>query len=195
MVMMRGGRLPASGSGKKKSRQIQGASRLMVAGGVCCLGLVGAGWVGGLRVNATPSYPLGLWRIAPLTRPVGIGDRVFICLPEGPGLSVGLARGYVRRGLCSGGAAPLIKRIVALAGQHVTIEQAVSVDGRAIPNSRIAAADVEARQLIAYEGGLVPAGHLFLHSDYPGSYDSRYFGPVPAVGVLGMAEPILTVDP
>ena len=33
-----------------------------------------------LRVNLTPSYPLGLWRIVPLEQQVAIGDLVFICL-------------------------------------------------------------------------------------------------------------------
>ena len=116
-------------------------------------------------------------------------------MPACPALSTGLGRGYLGRGLCPGGAAPLIKTIVALQGQQIAVSEVVSVDGRRVPYSRIVTADVEARPLLAYGGGRVPAGHVFLHSDYPGSYDSRYFGPVPAAGVLGLAEPVLTLDP
>ncbi|RUW00077.1 conjugal transfer protein TraF, partial [Mesorhizobium sp. M1A.F.Ca.IN.022.05.2.1] len=39
------------------------------------------------------------------------------------------------------------------------------------------------------------AGFLFLHSDFAGSYDSRYFGPIPASGLLGRARPLLTFQP
>jgi len=43
-------------------------------------------------------------------------------------------------------------------------------------------------------GGVVPSGYLFLHSSFASSYDSRYFGPVPATGLLGLARPVLTFD-
>ncbi|MFZ1812823.1 MAG: conjugal transfer protein TraF, partial [Rhizobiaceae bacterium] len=32
-------------------------------------------------------------------------------------------------------------------------------------------------------------------SDFAGSYDSRYFGPIPGTGLLGRARPVLTFDP
>jgi len=38
-------------------------------------------------------------------------------------------------------------------------------------------------------------GTLFLHSDFVGSYDSRYFGPLPAEGTLGLAQEVLTFAP
>ncbi|MBB4116372.1 type IV secretory pathway protease TraF [Rhizobium sp. BK226] len=46
-----------------------------------------------------------------------------------------------------------------------------------------------------YAGGIVPPGYLFLHSSFEGSYDSRYFGPVPDAGILGLARPVFTFDP
>ncbi|MCK1326662.1 S26 family signal peptidase [Bradyrhizobium sp. 156] len=41
---------------------------------------------------------------------------------------------------------------------------------------------------------VVPPGHLSLHSPFAGSYDSRYFGPVPSAGLLGLARPLLTLS-
>ncbi|MDX0760458.1 conjugal transfer protein TraF, partial [Sinorhizobium medicae] len=41
----------------------------------------------------------------------------------------------------------------------------------------------------------VPANYVFLHSRFAGSYDSRYFGPVPASGILGLAQEVLTYEP
>lgn len=171
------------------------ALHIGLVGSFACLGLFGLGWWGELRLNATPSFPLGLWRIAALDRPVMRGDRVFICLPQGPALSLGLSRGYIRSGLCSEGASPLIKTVVALPGQLVVIADAVTIDGRPLMHSHVHPLDAEGRRLIAYSGGTIPPGHLFLYSSFPGSYDSRYFGPVPASGVLGLAKPILTFDP
>ena len=46
-----------------------------------------------------------------------------------------------------------------------------------------------------WSGGIVPKGELFLHSDFVGSYDSRYFGPLPADGILGLARETLTFTP
>ncbi|WP_244622018.1 S26 family signal peptidase [Neomesorhizobium albiziae] len=74
---------------------------------------------------------------------------------------------------------------------------AVMTDGRLLAHSEVHRTDAESRALVPFAGRIVPAGKLFLHSDYPGSYDSRYFGPAPAPasGVLGLAVPVLTFEP
>ena len=149
----------------------------------------------GFRFNLTPSYPIGLWRIEALDRSLIVGDLVFICPPETAAFALGLERGYVRRGLCPGWLSPLIKTVVALPGQHVEIDDVVMIDRRVLPHSDVRAADAQGRALPSYTGGLVPFGHLFLHSSFAGSYDSRYFGPIPASGILGLARPVLTVAP
>lgn len=154
-----------------------------------------AGWIGGYRINFTPSYPLGLWRIEALKRSAANGDLVFICPPPTPAFTIALERGYIRRGLCPGWFSPLIKTVVATEGQSVDIGEHVSVDGKPIAHSEVRRSDAEGRALSAWHGGTVPPGHLYLHSDFAGSYDSRYFGPIPASGLLGRAVPVFTVDP
>lgn len=158
-------------------------------------GLASAFWLGGLRVNVTPSYALGLWRIVPLDRDVTVGDRVFICPPETPEFREARARGYLRSGLCPSWLSPLIKTVVAVSGQRVEIGDAVVINGVPLGHSGLRQSDAEGRSLSAFEGGTVPFGHVFLHSDYSGSYDSRYFGPIPADGIHGLAQPLITVDP
>ncbi|MCH4538727.1 conjugative transfer signal peptidase TraF [Ochrobactrum sp. A-1] len=150
---------------------------------------------GGFRLNFTPSEPLGLWRIEPLQRDVVVGDLVFVCPPPTPPFMEAWERGYLRRGLCAGGFAPLIKTVVGLPGQRVEIGENVAVDGRPIPASEVRPTDGEGRVLRPFAGGVVPSDHLFLHSPFASSYDSRYFGPLPASGLLGLARPVLTVDP
>ncbi|CAM5279789.1 MAG: conjugative transfer signal peptidase TraF [Xanthobacteraceae bacterium] len=164
--------------------------------GVAALAAIaGLGWVGGFRLNATPSYPLGLWRIERPVALIKVGDLVFICMPPGAGLTLGLSRRYLRPGLCRGGAGPLIKAVAALPGQHVEVGRSVTIDGRPLDHSRVSRADAEGRALAPHAGGVIPPGHLYLHSNYAGSYDSRYFGPLPEAGVLGLARPIATFDP
>ncbi|MBF2712749.1 conjugative transfer signal peptidase TraF [Agrobacterium vitis] len=164
------------------------------AGGVVT-GLAAIAYMGGFRLNLTPSEPLGLWRIEALHRPVEIGDLVFVCLPVTAIFEEARQRGYLRRGLCSGGFAPLIKTVAALPGQHVAIGANVAVDGRILPSSLLRQSDGEGRPITPFGSGIVPPKNLFLHSSFASSYDSRYFGPVPDTGLLGLARPVLTFEP
>jgi conjugative transfer signal peptidase TraF len=150
---------------------------------------------GGYRINLTPSEPLGLWRIIPPHRPAAVDDLLFICPPETVSMRAARARGYLHSGSCPGGVAPLIKTVIAVAGQHVEIGVSVSVDGRGVSSSSLALRDGKGRPLTPFPSGIVPPGYVFLHSAFPGSYDSRYFGPVPISGILGLAQEVFTYVP
>ncbi|TAU61484.1 conjugative transfer signal peptidase TraF [Rhizobium ruizarguesonis] len=157
--------------------------------------LAAAAFTGGYRLNLTPSEPLGLWRIEKLQRPVAIGDLVFLCPPMTAVFAEAWRRGYLRRGMCVGGFAPLIKTVAALPGQRVEITDHVLIDDRSIPASSVSGTDGEGRLLLPDSGGVVPPRHLFVHSSFASSYDSRYFGPVPDSGLLGLARPVFTFHP
>jgi conjugative transfer signal peptidase TraF len=154
-----------------------------------------AGAYGGYRINTTPSFPLGLWRIEPLSGQAAKGDTVFVCLPpDSPSIKPGLERGYLPRGLCPGGLAPLIKTIVATSGATVSLSGGqVFIDGVKLAHSAVVKKDGSGRPMVPYAGGQIPTGFVFLHSDFVASYDSRYFGPVPASGILGLARPVFIV--
>jgi len=149
----------------------------------------------GLRLNTTPSEPLGLWRIVRLDRSPRIGDRHFVCLPRTAPFEEARRRGYLRFGLCPGWQGPLIKQVAALGGARIVVGRSVALDGVPLPHSILRAHDGEGRVLAPFVGGAVPEGAVFLHSGFEGSYDSRYFGPVPLDGVLGRAVPLFTFDP
>lgn len=171
------------------------AVAILAIGAVAIMFLLVGGHGAGLRFNLTPSYPLGLWRIEPLGRHVAIGDLVFVCPPVTPAFRQAVERGYLRRGLCPGWLSPLIKTVVAVPGQRVAIDGAVMIDGELLFSSAVRPADAEGRPLAAHAGGIVAPGHLFLYSPFSGSYDSRYFGPIPDAGLLGLAVPMLTYAP
>lgn len=164
-----------------------------VATMLCSLAVVG--FVFGLRINLTPSYPIGVWRIEPLARHVAVGDRVFICPPVSPEFIAARERGYLGSGLCPGWMSPLIKTVAAQAGQQVAIGRSVAIDGVHLPHSSVLSADGAGRALSRARGGVVPPGHLFVFSAFSGSYDSRYFGPIPTTGILGLARPVLVLNP
>lgn len=169
---------------------------LFLAGaGSLIAGLAAIAYFGGFRLNLTPSEPLGLWRIVTLQRPVETGDLVFICPPPTASFEEARRRGYVRRGLCPSGFAPLIKTVAALPGQHVEIGANVAVDGRPLASSNVRTSDGDGRPITPFKTGIVPLRNLFLHSSFASSYDSRYFGPVPDSGLLGLARPVLTFEP
>ena len=158
------------------------------------IGVTASGWLG-YRFNFTPSAPLGIWRIEPLERPVAVGDLVLVCPPKTQVIAMGRERGYLRSGSCPGGHAPLIKTIAAVAGQHADIQNHVTVDGIALPGSSPAGVDGRGRTMPLYQGGRVPSGEVFLFSSAAGSFDSRYFGPVPGSSILGLAQEVLTYEP
>ena len=171
------------------------AFRWIIGSAACAILAIALAGLAGLRINLTPSEPLGLWRIAPLNRPVAVGDVVFICPPLNPVMREAFNRGYFRRGLCDDGIAPLIKTLLALPNQHVEIGDVISVDGKVVPHSSLAKTDGKGRRLAPFRGGEVPEGGVFVFSDYVGSFDSRYFGPLPASGILGLAKEVLTYAP
>lgn len=147
----------------------------------------------GLRFMLTPSLPLGIYRTVngPPTR----GAIVMACLPERVA-RLALERGYLWRGDCPGGAVPLGKVVLAVAGDTVTLSaEGISVNGRAVPRSRPHERDHKGRPLEHYPSGshVLGPGELWLFSPYhPLSFDSRYFGPIARSQVRSRLVPLWT---
>jgi conjugative transfer signal peptidase TraF len=67
----------------------------------------------------------------------------------------------------------------------------VSVNARALPNSRPLQADAVGRPLPSASGGPVPPGEVWVMSEYhPRSFDSRYYGPIEAACIEGRVRPV-----
>lgn len=147
-----------------------------------------------LRVNLTPSVPLGLWRAVAADYPVARGSVVIACLPADLG-EAGLKRGYLGHGECPGGAYPLLKPIGAIAGDTVDVtDLGVFVNGARATGPALRQ-DGAGRPLISVEPGRyrVLPGEIWLLSNYrANSWDSRYYGPLPVQSIISGAAPFLT---
>ncbi len=145
----------------------------------------------GFRFIVTPSVPMGIWfvRSGPIVR----GAYVSACLPERIA-SIGLRAGYLDRGPCDGALA-VMKRVVAISGDRVSLgASGLAVNGRIVPGSRRLSRDTHGRPVagaIQLRPSLVREDQVWLLGDYYKSWDSRYYGPIPIVRVLGIGIPLV----
>ena len=171
-----------------------GRSALLKCGGTgVALVVVGhafASWAG-ILVNTTPSMPLGLY----ITSSDPDAPVAAICPPE-PYATLAILRGYRTAGSCADGATPLMKPVVAKAGDVVELSpKGISVNGTAVPNTQPLTHDSAGRPLTPWTFGrfTVSPGTVWVASSYHSrSYDSRYFGPIPTSYIRGHVRPLLT---
>ena len=138
--------------------------------------------------NPSDSVPRGWYRIGHLESAVSlqVGSIVLARLPADVA-AFAAQRGYLPSGV------PILKRVGALAPQSVCVrDQVVRIDGAVVATVRTHDGADRPLQAWAPCRSLV-AGELFLLGDTnPASFDSRYFGPIPASAVLGVAQPLWT---
>lgn len=155
----------------------------------------GAAGLAGARVNTTPSLPRGLYWVQP-QKPEK-GSLVLFCAPSTPLFSEAKTRGYLGAGFCASGSEALLKRIVAVEGDQVTIsDQGVAVNGQRLANSTPLKTDAAGRPLPAFKAeGTLAAGQVLLMADqHPQSFDGRYFGPVDERFLQAVVVPVWTLS-
>jgi len=170
--------------------------RLVLASLSAC-GLAALAWAAFVQplprliYNPSDSVPIGWYRVEPLRertgslpRPVSVGSIVLTTLP-----TYAAALAAQRRYLPA--RVPLLKRVGAIAPQHVCIFDAlVWIDG--VPVAAVLPADRMGRPLPSWPHcrRLEPGELFLLSATNPASFDSRYFGPVSASAVIGVAHPV-----
>lgn len=142
-----------------------------------------------VRINLSPSIPLGLYTVERVgDRGVRRGSLVLVCLPRAIGI-VGREGGYLLRGSCPGGAAPVGKPVFAIAGDTVTVRDGIERCHGAMARARPLDRDASSRPLTRMTDGtygVAPGTIWLLSTASPRSWDSRYYGPVPVGGVRGV---------
>jgi len=146
----------------------------------------------GLRINTSPSLPMGLY----ITTADANANLVEFC-PVEPIATLSRMRGYRAPGTCGDGADPLLKPIVAKSGDVVEVSAlGISVNGYLLHNTAPLSADTKGRHLKAWPPGhyVVAPGTIWVASSYhPGSFDSRYFGPVATAAIRHRLKAFLTL--
>ena len=170
---------------------------LLVLAGFAAVGLAALAWAAfaqplpRLIYNPSDSVPVGWYRVDlqrhgtdSLPRPLSVGSLVLTTLPPDVA-ALAAQRGYLPAHV------PLLKRVGAVAPQHVCIVAGqVRIDG--VPTAAALPADRLGRPLPSWPHCRPLAeGELFLLSvTNPASFDSRYFGPVSASVLIGVAHPV-----
>ena len=156
-------------------------------------------WLLNLRIAFTGSAcPPGVYRAATLrpgTTPTR-GELVLVCLPETRS-RFALARDYLARGAgCGDGIEPVGKTIGAIAGDTISLApEYVAVNGQPLPNSASRARDSRGRNVPHVAFGTYPVadGQVWLFGEAdPRSWDSRYFGSIPASAIRAELKPVIT---
>lgn len=133
--------------------------------------------------NASASVPVGLYLSVSGTPQRG--DFVLVRTPERLE-KLATERGYLPAGV------PLVKRVAAMEGDHVCAhESTVSINGKTVARQR--ETDRAGRNLPRWsECRTLGYDEVFLLTDAPDSFDSRYFGPVNSTAMIGRLEPLWT---
>ena len=185
-----------STSGTAPPPRLRVRARLVLAGLSAC-GLAALAWASfvhplpRLTYNPSDSVAVGWYRVDPLghgsdslPRPLSVGSIVLTTLPP-EAATLAAQRGYLPTRV------PLLKRVGAMAPQEVCITGgSVRIDG--VPSAAVLSADRWGRPLPSWQQcRQLQPGELFLLSVInPASFDSRYFGPVSAAAVIGVAHPV-----
>ena len=147
----------------------------LLATGFLCL--VATCAVFGIRFNVSESLPGLLYIITSDT-----ASPVIEFCPDGAFAQLSKERGYRRRGICPDGASPMIKPIVAQAGDTVEVSaNGITVNGMLLHNTSPRTIDSRGRPLTPWRFGTysVPPGFVWVASQYNTlSFDSRYYGPI-----------------
>jgi conjugative transfer signal peptidase TraF len=148
----------------------------------------------GIRINHTASLAPTVWRVTPTQGPLRRGQIVSFCPPDNAIIRQARARFYLGFGPCSGGIEPLLKRIEALGGDRVSLDdEGVAVNHVRVAGTRVLHTDRWGRPIAGIGAGiwLIDADAFWAGSTaHPDSFDSRYFGPVPLSRVIGVAVPL-----
>jgi conjugative transfer signal peptidase TraF len=138
-----------------------------------------------LVYNPTTSAPKG-WYVLAWNRKYRVGDYVLAHLPN-EAAKLADERHYLPSSI------PILKRIGAIGRQVVClIDDQVLIDGHVV--ARALARDGAGRNLSpwAHCRALASDEFFLLSLTNPASFDSRYFGPVLRINVIGKANPLWT---
>jgi conjugative transfer signal peptidase TraF len=156
--------------------------------GLVCVAAAAA--ITGARINTSYSLPLGIY-----VRTYDSRAQLIEFCPIQPFAAESSERAYrTRSTACPDRAVPLLKPVVAVAGDRVVLAaDGIRVNGRLLPKTAPLFRDGAGRSLRPWPLGsyLVERGTVWVASTYNlGSYDSRYMGPIKTTQIRARLRPL-----
>lgn len=165
-------------------------SKLLIALFIVFLFVMSIGYIIGIRINTTPSIPLGIYMI--IDKSPEKGDFIMFCPPDKPIFREARKRGWINKGFCEGEFGVMMKVLVAKAGDVVSInEYGVIINDILYDNSKpIMALNLSPFYLSNYT--LQEREILTMTDHNPLSFDARYYGVLNKQYIRGVIKPIFT---
>lgn len=141
-----------------------------------------------IRFNETSSMPIGFYRKAHETH-IHRGDLVSVCLPKKIA-QAGLTAHYLSKGRCASGAVAVLKKVIAIPHDTVRLtNQWMIVNGIMYhaPKQLIDSHHHPVKQFV--KNGVyhnIQSFWLYGVNDPKLSWDSRYYGGIPQVNIMGV---------
>lgn len=174
-------------------RALKGTVVYMSIVGATILVLSAACFAAGARINTTKSIPIGLYWTSDAH--VEKGVYVLFCPPQNSVFDDAKKRGYIGAGICPGGYGYMMKRVLAVKDDIVTVNGAgVRVNEVPLPHSVPLNTDTAGRPLPRFQVDRYTLGQaeVLLMSDVSGtSFDGRYYGPVNTSQIKTVIRPVL----
>ncbi len=160
--------------------------------------IVGITYAAGIRINLTPSMPLGLYYFSSSTP--RRGDIVAVCLPENIA-SEGLKRHYLFYGHCHDNGTmhsmAVLKQVIAVPDDEVIVGNTeIMVNGQiyTAPQQATDSNDLPITHFIHKSFYNYTTGYwLYGQNDPVHSWDSRYYGVIPREDIIGVFKPFWTL--
>ncbi|PWY54590.1 conjugative transfer signal peptidase TraF [Legionella qingyii] len=163
---------------------------------ICLIALGALFHAMGFRINLTESIPIGLYRI---TSAESLKNAyVIFCPDDRKSFRLAKNRGYIDHGLNCGGYGYLMKKVVALSGDILSVTtEGVFVNHMLIPYSKPKLQDGMNRtlpqwQVMNYQ--LQKEEILTMTSQSEWSFDGRYYGLVHTRQIKGMITPVWLIN-
>lgn len=146
-----------------------------------------------VELNLTSSMPVGFYR--KINTSIHVGSLAEVCLPRKIA-SEGLAKGYLVKGDCPGGAIAVLKEVIAIPGQTINVSNKGMRVGWLSYPAPVEAVDHQNRPVKRFiKNGTFKNTKLYWlygAGDFVHSWDSRYYGGVSANHIKGVYKPVLT---
>ncbi|WP_010655142.1 conjugative transfer signal peptidase TraF [Fluoribacter dumoffii] len=173
--------------------------KLSILIAISLIGLIAAGALFhalGFRINLTESIPIGLYRItsaAPIKNAY-----VIFCPDDRESFRLARNRGYIDHGLYCNGYGYLMKKMVAVSGDTLSVtNEGVFVNHMLIPYSKPKLQDGINRALPQWKVMNYPLQKdevMTMTSQSEWSFDGRYYGLVHTRQIKGMLTPIWVIN-